>query len=188
MTESGLEAVFMTMRPTLQRFSAARGAGADADDLLQEMWVKVVLAQAGPIAEPAAYLYRMADNLLLDRWRSDVRRRRRDDQWTDVAGGSRADVSEQPSPERVLLARERLRVVERMLSDLGDRTATIFRHYRIEGFSQRDIAQTMGISLSAVEKHLQKAYRALADISISTDADFGKGRRRGIEGASDAAE
>ncbi|SDD17940.1 RNA polymerase sigma-70 factor, ECF subfamily [Sphingomonas sp. YR710] len=188
MRENGLESVFMTMRPTLQRFIAARGAGADADDLLQEMWVRVTAAQPGPIADPSAYLYRMADNLLLDRWRSDMRRRRRDDQWTEAIGGSRSDISEQPSPERVLLARERLQIVERMLADLGDRTAYIFRRYRIDGVSQRDIALTMGISLSAVEKHLQKAYRALVDISISTDADFATGRRRAIEGASDAAE
>lgn len=188
MTESGLEAVFMNMRPALQRFVAARGAAADAEDLLQDMWMKVTAAQPGPITDPAAYLYRMADNLILDRWRSDIRRQRRDDQWTDAVGGTRIDMSEQPSAERVLLARERLRIVERTLSDLGERTSAIFRAFRVEGISQRDIAQSTGISLSAVEKHLQKAYRALANINSPTDADSPQARRRGIEGASDAAE
>ena len=188
MMQSGLEAVFMNIRPALQKFIAARGGGVETEDVLQELWVKVIAVQPGPIAEPSAYLYRMADNLLLDRRRSDIRRQRRDDQWTEAVSGIRADISEQPSPERVLLARERLRMVEQMLSALGDRTAAIFRSYRIEGVSQRDIAMRTGISLSAVEKHLQKAYRALASIGSSPDADLPIACRPDIEGASDAAE
>jgi len=188
MTEDGLEAVFMTHRPMLSRFFAARGAGADVEDLLQELWLKVRSAQTGPIADPPSYLFRMADNLLLDRRRADLRRSRRDDQWTGMTRGSVVDVSDTPSAEQMLIARERLRIVDGTIDALGERTASIFRSYRLEGINQRDIASTIGISLSAVEKHLQKAYRAIAEVRDRLDAESSDPRRLGVEGMNDVAD
>lgn len=188
MTEDGLEAIFMTHRPMISRFFAARGAGPDVEDLLQELWLKVRSAQTGPIADPASYLFRMADNLLLDRRRADLRRSRRDDQWTGMTRGSIVDVSDAPSAEQMLIARERLRIVDGTIDALGERTASIFRSYRIEGVNQRDIATAIGISLSAVEKHLQKAYRALAEVRDRLDADSSGPRRLDVEGMNDVAD
>lgn len=169
-SDSGLEAVFMANRPALLRFLRARGGGDDAEDLLQELWMKASVMPAGPVAEPLAYLYRTANNLMLDRRRSQLRGARRDKDWSDLAGGTVTGVSDAPSGERVLLARERLREVEAALSALGERTEFIFRRYRLEGQSQRDIAADLGISLSAVEKHLQKAYRAVLSLGRAGDA------------------
>lgn len=186
MSGHGLEAVFLNSRATLLRFLAARGAGDDAEDLLQELWMKASSAQTGPIANPLAYLYRMADNLMLDRRREAQRRIRRDDAWNDASSGS-AGISEQPSAERVLIARERMRIVDQALDALGERSAAIFRSHRIEGVPQRDIAERMGISLSAVEKHLQKAYRALVELRATEhgDAGFSAKRRHADEGIDD---
>src|SRR5688500_14440892 len=79
---SGIEAVFLDNRGALQRFLRACG-GEHAEDLLQDLWLKVSAAPSEPIAEPLAYLYRMAHNLMLDRRRSELRRGRRDQEWTD---------------------------------------------------------------------------------------------------------
>ena len=168
---SGLEAVFLAHRDVLLRFLRARGAADAAEDLLQELWVRVREANVGPIAEPLSYLYRTANNLMLDRRRSALRSARRDTEWGDLAGTGPNAVSDTPSGERVLIAREQLRAAEEALQSLGERTAAIFRRYRIDGVSQRDIAAEQGISLSAVEKHLQKAYRAMIDIQQAFDAD-----------------
>jgi RNA polymerase sigma-70 factor (ECF subfamily) len=185
MSSNGLEAVFLENRLTLLRFLAARGAGADAEDLLQELWVKASAVDPGPIGNPTAYLYRMADNLMLDRRRETQRRTRRDDEWNDAASSPLAGASDHPSAERVLIARERLRSVESALDALGDRTAQIFKRHRIEGVSQRDIASEVGISLSAVEKHLQKAYRRLVELREDGDAELPTARRHAIEGMDD---
>ncbi|MBB5686597.1 RNA polymerase sigma factor [Sphingobium boeckii] len=171
MTANGLEAVFLGNRDVLLRFLRARGGGDAAEDLLQELWLRASSADAGPIAEPLSYLYRIANNLMLDRHRSSVRAQRRDQDWSDSAGGTVPGVSDEPSAERALIARERLREAEAALAALGDRAATVFRRYRIEGVSQRDIAADLGISLSAVEKDLQKAYRAMIDLRRRDDAD-----------------
>lgn len=171
MTTNGLEAVFLANRDRLLRFLRARGGAEFAEDLLQELWLRAASAETGPIAEPLSYLYRVANNLMLDRHRAAARAQRRDHDWYETADGATPGVSDEPSAERMLIAREKLRRVESALAALGDRAATVFRRYRIEGVSQREIAADLGISLSAVEKDLQKAYRAMIDLRRRDDAD-----------------
>jgi RNA polymerase sigma-70 factor (ECF subfamily) len=162
MVASGLGAVLIANRGPLLRFLRGRGAADDAEDIMQELWLKVDRLEAeGPIADPRAYLFRMADNLMHDRVRASMRRTNREHVW----GEASYDITgqdETPSAERALAARQRLRRVELALATLGERTQSIFRRFRVEGVSQSRIAQEEGISLSAVEKHLQRAYRIVA--------------------------
>jgi RNA polymerase sigma factor (sigma-70 family) len=177
MDKNGLEAVLMANRQALERFLRARcGNAAEAEDLIQDLWLKLA-GVAGPVAEPLAYLYRMADNLVLDRRRSAGRRARRDDAWCDLSGGGANGISDSPSAERALIAKQRLAIVETALTALGDRTVTVFKRYRIDGTPQRNIANELGISLSAVEKHLQKAYQIILQLRDNSDADLARPER-----------
>lgn len=171
MTAHGLEAVFLANRDRLLRFLKARGGGDAAEDLLHELWLRVSAAPTGPIAEPLSYLFRAANNLMLDRRRGELRTAQRDQDWSDASGPSVAGVSDAPSGERVLIAREQLRQAEAALEALGPRVAAVFRRFRLEGVGQREIAREFGISLSAVEKDLQKAYRALIQLRSDADAE-----------------
>jgi RNA polymerase sigma-70 factor (ECF subfamily) len=172
MAELGLKQVFMMMRPELLRFLAARGMNAaDAEDLAQDLFLKLESLVDAPIAQPRPYLYQMANNLLLDRRKAELRRARRDEAWTEAQSGGAIDVDERPSAEQVLIARDRLRRITAVLGALPERTAEIFRRFRIDDVSQREIARDFGISLSAVEKHLQRAYRAVLDAQRQIDAE-----------------
>jgi len=169
MVASGLSAVLIANRGPLLRFLRARGAGDDAEDIWQELWLKVDrLEAAGPIADPRAYLFRMADNLMHDRVRASMRRAGREQAWSEAERDARGQ-DETPSAERALLARQRLRRVELALATLGERTQAIFRRFRIEGVTQGRIAEEEGISVSAVEKHLQRAYRVVATLVDEDD-------------------
>ena len=170
MTGSGLEAAFLANRASLLRFLRARGAGEAADDLLQEAWVRAAAEAKGPIADPVAYLYRTANNLMIDRSRSVQRAAARDHRWSEAQAPD-GDPALAPPGERALIAREELAAAEATLAALGERTDFVFRRFRIEGASQRHIAEELGISLSAVEKHLQRAYRALAELRRRFDAE-----------------
>lgn len=165
----GIEAVFLRHRSELLRFLRARAPSEDAEDLAQELWVRVQSVSSGPIADPLPYLYRMANNLALDMGRSASRRRRRDHEWASDGGDH--DFVPQISGERIVMARDKLRMVEAKLAGLGERTWTILRMFRVQGIPQERIAAELGISLSAVEKHLQKAYRALLSIDREDDDD-----------------
>ena len=168
MTSSGLEAVFLDNRARLLRFLAAHGAGEAAEDVLQELWLKVSAAEAGPIANPLSYLYRAANNVMLDRYRSAQAAAARDHAWTDAVT-TVAGRSDEPSGERRLIAREQLAAAQAALDGLGARVATAFRRHRIDGLSQREVARELGVSLSTVEADLRLAYRAMIDLRKSWD-------------------
>jgi RNA polymerase sigma-70 factor (ECF subfamily) len=170
MTSGGLEAIFLNHRGELLRFVRARGAGDAAEDVVQELWAKAAAGASGPIQDPLAYLYRAANNLMLDRRRAELRAAKRDEAWSEATGGL-DEAAPDPDAEQLLIARERLRAAEATLAGLGERTDTIFRRFRLDGVSQRRIAEEQGLSLSAVEKHLQRAYRALLGLRRRLDEE-----------------
>lgn len=168
MNSTGLEAVFLSNRDRLLAFLRAHGAGDAAEDLLQELWLKIAAAPGGPIAQPLSYLYRAANNLMLDRYRSRQQATKRDHDWTDAATTVPGQ-SDDPSSERRLIAREQLRLAQQALDALGERPAAIFRRHRIDGAGQREIAAEFGVSLSTVEADLRRAYRAMIELRSSFD-------------------
>ena len=156
MTAGGLRAIFLSERPMLLRLLTARlGSREEAEDALQDLWIK--LDATGPIAHPAAYVFRTANNLAHDRRRAATRRSGRETAWF----ASQPHDQEQPDAERALLARERIAQIEAALAALPERVATAFRLYRFEELPRQAVADHMGISVSAVEKLLQRAYRAI---------------------------
>jgi len=163
----GLQRVILNERARLLRFLAARGAGDEAEDVLHDLWQRVAVAPAQPVADPVAYLFRAAENLMRDRRRSTVSRDRRQMDWHE-AGPTPED---EPLGERVLIARERVRQAQALLASLGPRVEQVFRRYRLDGVGQAAIARDLGVSLSSVEKDLQKAYRALAELKGQFDAE-----------------
>ncbi|MES2495921.1 MAG: RNA polymerase sigma factor [Pseudomonadota bacterium] len=163
MNSTGLEAVFLSNRDRLLGFLRAHGAGDAAEDLLQELWLKISSAPSGPIAQPLSYLYRAANNLMLDRYRSQQQATKRDHEWTEAATTVPGQ-SDAPSTERRLIAREQLRLAQAALDALGERPAAIFRRHRVDGVGQRDIAAEFGVSISTVESDLRRAYRAMIEL------------------------
>jgi RNA polymerase sigma-70 factor (ECF subfamily) len=166
-----LQTLFLTMRPSLVRFLALRGASPEeAEDLAQDLFIKAGHAEERPIGEPSAYLYKMADNLFLDRRRSALRRQRREEDWADQVGGFDAEVGRTDADQQLSMRHE-LILIEEALSSLPDRTADIFRRFRVDGERQKAIAIELGISVSAVEKHLQRAYDVVLRAKAQLDAD-----------------
>lgn len=158
--------IYLEQRDALGRFMRARlGSDGDIEDLLQDLYLKIVsLDPDYEVAEPRAFLYRLASNLLLDRARSRRRSQARDTAWRQVAHHTRGedDVADSPSAETTVMDRQRLRDLLEALDSLPDRTQRIFRMHKFEGRSYAEVAATFGISRSSVEKHMMQALRQLA--------------------------
>lgn len=175
---TGLQAAVLTYRAELLRFLTARRAPADeAEDILQDLYLKAGTLDSRPVAQPRAYLYKITANLLFDRRRTAAHRANRERLWTEAQLGPDSEIDDRPSAEQELAAREELRIVAQAVATLPARTAEILRRYRIDGDGQRDIAADLGISLSAVEKHLQRAYRVVVEAQARLDADIPQPRR-----------
>jgi len=162
--------VFLANRAKLVHFLRARGAGEEAEDLAHEVWLKIAAASPGPVGSPLAYLFRTADLLLIDRYRSARQARRREHEWSEINVGDGDGASDAPSAERLAAGRQDAGAVMRLLDSLGERPAVIFRRHRIDGIAQKQLAAELGVSLSTVESDLRLAYRALVEWKERNDA------------------
>jgi RNA polymerase sigma factor (sigma-70 family) len=176
-TGDGLIALFAEIRAALLRYLMARGAASDeAEDILQDVYIKLLADRIADVEQPRAYLYRMTNNQFLAHRRAAGRRVRREEDWVSAqGGGGEADLK--PSVETELIARQQLAILQRVLDDLPERTRIIFRRFRIDGEPQREIAGQLGISVSAIEKHLAKAYQAITDAKLRLGEDRATPRR-----------
>ena len=127
---------------------------AFAADIVQDTYVRV--ASGGlptSVANPRAFLYRVAGNLALDHLRREATR-------SAYVGPelSPAEVSDpQPSAETAIESRQRLALLMRAVEELPPRCRQVFVLRKVDGLDQAEIAQTLGISRNMVEKHLRKA-------------------------------
>jgi RNA polymerase sigma-70 factor (ECF subfamily) len=160
----GIEGVLLANRDRIVRFLQVRGAGDAAEDLFQDLWMRLTDRPMGPVADPLPYVMRAANNLMLDRYRSARQSALRDQAWGETAA------SHAPSAETALISREQLALVEAAIAGTGERPGRIFRRFRVDGVNQRDIASEMGISLSTVEADLRKVYATLAALRRQFDA------------------
>jgi RNA polymerase sigma factor (sigma-70 family) len=160
----GLRAHFDAHASALRRLLSARmGSRTDADDLMQELWIKLATLETGPVANPKAYLHRMALNMANDLVRERVRRRGRESAWSEVmvAEMSTIAVDPAPSPLRALIGKHELEQLAQALQTLPARSREAFLQHKVEGKSHAEVADSMGISRSAVEKHMATAMKYL---------------------------
>ena len=159
-----LLAVYLARREDLKRYFALRLGSTDAaEDLVQEIYFKVAGGDAGHIANPGAFLYRLGVNLMLDRLKQQRRAQNRDHGWAQAhsikLGGE--SVADTPPIDDALASRQRL---ARMLSALEEPPPACrqaFRLHKLDGLSHAETAAAMGVSKSTIEKHISAALKHL---------------------------
>lgn len=132
---------------------------ADVEDLVQDVFTRIVTRESPePIKNLGSYVMKMASSVIADRGRRRLVRH------ADLHLSFDPDLhaGEEIDPERVLRGKEELNAAVAALLVLPERTRTVFLLRRLEGYSYRDIAAHLGISVSAVEKHLVKAVTHLS--------------------------
>lgn len=161
-----LLALYLEKRANLVRMFAAKlGAAAPAEDLVQDIYLRISTLRDVEIANPMGLLYQIGANLMLDRLRAGSRGLARDTAWRDVSrqafGGE--DVADEPAADAALCARQRLAAALSAIDALPPRMRQAFRLRRIEGHSQAETAQIMGVTVKTVEKHMGAALKILVE-------------------------
>lgn len=130
---------------------------ADIDDLIQEAYCRIARADVAEVRSGRAYLFMVVRNLLLEQ----VRRRK------IVNIGSLAEIEalsildEDVAVDRAMIAREELALVQAMIDTLPPRCREVVRLRRIEGLSQRETAERLGLSENVVEKEIRRGVQAV---------------------------
>lgn len=151
------------LRSWLRR--SARLSDADIDDLIQETYaILFTRPSVAEIADPRAYTYQVARSILLQ----NLRRAK------VVTIEAVADVSSlnitaaAPSAEQLVEGYCELQRVTDAIEAMPAQTRRAFWMRRVEGLSQREVAQALGLSENTVEKHIMRGIRSLMD-------QFGRG-------------
>lgn len=137
------------------------GCPQTAEDIVQEAWLRLAARDGEDVDAPEAFVFRVAGNLAVDQHRQGRRRTDRidPDAIVDPAGA--------PSAERQMIDRQTLQYVLSAANTLPPRCREVFVMRKLEGVSQAEIAERLGISRNMVEKHLR---RALETLSAALDA------------------
>ena len=124
---------------------------ADAEELLHAAFLRLMRYRAQQTVENVpGFLVRTAVNIGIDNFRHERF-------IADVAPEDLGCAENSPLQDEVLAARIRLERVREGLSRLTPRTREVFLMHRLDGMKYREIADQLGISQSAVEKHIARA-------------------------------
>ncbi|WP_340123347.1 RNA polymerase sigma factor [Methylobacter svalbardensis] len=150
-----VEAIYLNHQSELQ-FHLTRIVDCPdiAADLVQESFIiffREVQKQA--IDHPRGFLFRIAKNLAYDH----IKHRKVTENYQQTKEQTLPPPSEFPSAEALVSVDERLAAITRILDELPMRTREIFVLNRVYGMTYAETAKELGISDSAVEKHMAKA-------------------------------
>ncbi len=139
----------------------------EARDIAQDAWLRITrLREPSALENPRAFLFQVATNLGIDRLRRVQLARRRGVEELETESFA-------PSVEEIVSQRQSLEVIERALNELPEKCRRAFTLHRFDGLSYSEIAVTLGISESMVEKHIIQALKALRASLKAADAARG---------------
>jgi len=157
--------VFLSQRPQMEAMVSRRvGCRATAADLVQDLFVRFWRRPLLQVEELNTYLLRCAGNIAIDHLRNEATRARLNEGLLPDEAQLRSD-----EPQAALEAGNDLRHIENALRGLPEKTRQIFLLNRIHGRKYGEIAKVMGLSQSAVEKHMMRALHA-CKASLDQDA------------------
>ncbi|MBD3289489.1 sigma-70 family RNA polymerase sigma factor [candidate division KSB1 bacterium] len=140
----------------------------DADDVAQEVFIQVYesLSRFRSEAELSTWIYRIAVNKSLD----FIRRKKRKKRFARLVslfgfeeGKEDIELPVPGNPQSDLESRERKHILDWAIDRLPENQRTAITLSKIEGFSNKEIAKIMNLSLSAVEGLIHRAKKNLHD-------------------------
>jgi RNA polymerase sigma-70 factor (ECF subfamily) len=151
----------LPLEPALMRFLRRNWPdSAETADLRQETYIRVYEAARRKRPSPVRpFVFFVARNLIIDR----LRHRNvvpietlADADWLNMS-------DHEPAPEQRVAARQELQLMQDALNELPPRCREVVILRRVYGYSQREVAEKMGIKEETVESQMAKAMRVLTD-------------------------
>jgi RNA polymerase sigma-70 factor (ECF subfamily) len=150
-----IETIFLTHQSELQlHLARIVDCPEIAADLVQESFIIFLRERQKEIIDhPRGFLFKIARNLAYDH----IKHRKVTQNYEQTEDPTLLPHSESPSTEKLASIDERLAAIAQILDELPPRTREIFVLNRVYGMTYVETAKELGISDSAVEKHMAKA-------------------------------
>ena len=155
--QRAFEQLFSRYAPLLLRLMRAGGAGeALGQDLVQQTFLQLHRARKDYRADRPLrpWLLTIAYNLKRDHWRRQGRR-------PEVALERAPEQINGNTPASTLERRRQAAALQRALGELPDDQRQVIELHWFGGVSMPEIAETMGVSLSAVKVRAHRGYKRL---------------------------
>lgn len=140
--------IYLAARAELIRYATRlTNDPAAAEDVVQDAWLRFRATAASRVLdEPKGYLFRIIQNLVMDR----QRRRGLEGRIfvTDSTAAATAVASDQPSQHASAEARDELALLHEAMAKLPERSRRALEMHRFEEMKLVDIAEELGISKS----------------------------------------
>lgn len=134
-----------------------------AEDLAHDAFVRVLENDQAGVEQPRAYLHQTARNIAVDGYRREDRRQAVEQDIIDPGSDLSGD------PEAYMHAIELADSVERALAQLPLNCRRVFIWQKLEGLTQAEIAERMGLTKNMVEKYMIRTLRHLREhLDVST--------------------
>ncbi|HEY2751428.1 RNA polymerase sigma factor [Phenylobacterium sp.] len=158
-----LISAYLERRADLVRYFRARlRSDVAAEDLVQDIYLKISALPDGDIGNPGAYLFRTGTNLMLDRIKAERRSGRREAEWRSAhTSGPGEGVVEGSPADEVVDAKARLSAIIEVVQELPAPVREAFRLHKLEGLTHAETAAAMNVSRSSVEKYMMTCLKQI---------------------------
>jgi len=150
--------LYQRYKSGLTRYLTAKFSDTgEAEDIAQDAFHNLSrIDNPENLENPKAYLFQTATNLALNRIRKNHRHR---DYLMQVESSDAHPTQSDLSPERNLAGQEGLSHILQSLDELPDKCKAAFIMSRAQNKNYQEIAEELGVSVSAVEKYLMRALK-----------------------------
>jgi RNA polymerase sigma-70 factor (ECF subfamily) len=147
------EALIESISPHLRRFFlATSNSRPDADDLLQETWLRIHKVRhtyrPGELALP--WFYAIARHIRVDHYRKSIRAGAGERELEEMSKG----ISSAPHPAGEL---------EALLAPLSEAQREVIAMLKVEGMSLEEVARATSSSVGSVKQKVHRAYKKLRE-------------------------
>lgn len=155
-----LASLFRRHHKEVVRYAARLiGSRDDGEEVVQNAYLRMVKVDSRTVGHPRSYLFKAARNAAID-FRIKLER-----EWSRRVELDQADSLSSPDDfSRKLEFRDKVATLSVLMNELPQACRTAFIMNKVEGFSHREIAEKLGISISMVEKHILRAFSHCRDV------------------------
>lgn len=126
----------------------------EAEDIVHSAFTRfVALESPFAVENPRAFLFTSCYNLAIDM----IRRQQVQNKYSRPLTDTDVDLAETAGPEREIDGKQRLGIISRVLWNMPSKRRQLLMMSRFDGLSYAEIARQVGLSETAVRKHISNA-------------------------------